>query len=292
MEECNIKNERDGNMIGAIIGDVAGSYYEVLEINYYKNHKEPRPYEERIKVLDKNLELFTNNSSVTDDSILTCSIYDAIVNGKCNYEKYLKEYGKKEIELGLDQYGRSRFGKGFVDWLTGDYQGESYGNGASMRISPVGYLFNSLDEVKKQARLATIPSHNNSEAIKGAECVAVSIYLLRNGYSKESLKKYITNNYYKLDYDLETLQRTYKFSSRTDESVPQALYVFLISNDFEDSIRKAISIGGDADTIACIVGSLAEAYYGVDEKLKNSVKPYLRDYMLDLLKYDEKIKSR
>ncbi len=279
-------------MIGAIIGDVVGSYYEVLEINHYKKYKEPRPYEERIKVLDKNLELFTNNCSVTDDSILTCSIYDAIVNGECNYEKYLREYGKKEVELGLDQYGRSRFGKGFVDWLEGNYQGESYGNGASMRVSPVGYLFNSLGEVKKHARLATIPSHNNEEAIKGAECVAVSIYLLRNGYSKESLEKYIKNNYYELNYDLETLQRTYKFSSRTNDSVPQALYIFLISNDFEDSIRKAISIGGDADTIACIVGSLAEAYYGVDEKLKNSVKPYLRDYMLDLLKYDEKIKSR
>ena len=280
-------------MLGAIIGDVAGSYYEVLEIKYYKDNKMPRPYEERIKVLDRNVELFTNDSSVTDDSILTCSIYDAIVNGDCCYEEYLRKYGKREIELGLDQYGRSRFGKGFVDWLNGNYQGESYGNGASMRISPVGYLFDSLEEVKKQSRLATIPSHNNEEAIKGAECVAVSIYLLRNGYDKELLKKYIEKNYYNLNYDLETLQRTYVFSSKTLNSIPQALYVFLISNSFEDSIRKAISIGGDTDTIACIVGSLSEAYYGIDDTMKEKVKPYLRDYMLDIFSYNEKrVKSR
>lgn len=273
-------------MLGAIIGDVAGSSYEIEEMRYYKENKMSRPYEEKIKILDRSIKLFNENSSVTDDSILTFSIYDAIVNGNCSYEKYLKEYGKREIKL----YG-SRFGKGFVNWLNGNYQGDSYGNGASMRISPVGYLFNDLEEVKKQAKLATIPSHNSTEAIMGAECIATSIYLLRNGYNKEQLKEYINKNYYDLNYDLEILQRTYKFSSKTIETVPHALYIFLISNDFEDSIRKAISIGGDTDTIACIVGSLSEAYYGIDQELKEKVKPYLKDYMLDLVKYDEKIKK-
>ena len=270
-------------MLGAIIGDVAGSYYEVLEMNYYKKYKGPRSYEERIKILDKNIPLFTEKSSCTDDSILTCAIYDAIKNGNCDYEKYLREYGLREINLGIDKYGRSRFGKGFISWLCGNYQGESYGNGAAMRISPVGYLFNSLEEVKKQSILATIPSHNNEEAIRGAEAVAVSIFLLRNNVSREDVIKYIKDNYYEIDFDLEDLRRNYNFYSRSSKSVPQALYVFSKSNDFEDAIRKAISIGGDTDTIACIVGSLAEAYYGIPEDIKEAVKPYLNDYMVELI---------
>lgn len=280
-------------MLGAIIGDVVGSYYEVLEINYYKEHKVPRLYEDRIKILDNSISLFNDNCSCTDDSILTCAIYDAIKNGNYNYEKYLKYYGNKEINLGLDKYGRSRFGSGFVSWLKGDYQGESYGNGAAMRISPVGYMFDTLDEVKKQSRLATIPSHNNIESIKSAEAVAVSIFLLRNGMKKSEVEEYVKKNYYNLTYDINDLQKNYKFTSRSDESVPQSLYVFFNSNGFEDAIRKAISVGGDSDTIACIVGSLAEAAYDIPNNIKEQVKPYLRDYMIDLLYdtyYNKKIK--
>ena len=128
-------------MLGAIIGDVAGSYYEVLEIEYYKKYKLIRPYEERIKILDREMPLFNEYCSCTDDSILTCAIYDAIKNGKCNYEKHLRLCGLREVDLGLDMYGRSRFGKGFVAWLKGEKEGNSYGNGAAMLISPGGYLF-------------------------------------------------------------------------------------------------------------------------------------------------------
>lgn len=270
-------------MLGAIIGDVAGSYIEVLEINGRRTIDKHRSYDERIKILDKNTSLFGENSSCTDDSILTVAIWDAIINGNCDYKKYLKEYGLREINNGVDLYGRSRFGSGFVSWLEGDFQGESYGNGAAMRISPVGYLFDSLDEVIEQARCATIPSHNHIDAIKGAEAVAVTTYLLRTGHSKEEVFDYINSNYYELDYDLEDLQRNYVFSSKSSESVPQALFVFFQSNGFEDSIRKALSIGGDSDTIACIVGSISEAYYGIDEKLKEEVKPYIKDYMLPLV---------
>lgn len=280
-------------MLGAIIGDIAGSYYEVLEIQEKKNNKKNRSYEERIKILDEKIPLFTNSSSVTDDSILTCAIYDAIRNDK-DYEKYLKEYGLREISLGCDQYGRSRFGKGFVDWLENKKEGNSFGNGAAMRISPVGYFFETLEEVKTESKKATIPSHNHEESIKAAEAVAVSIFLLRKGMTKEELKTYLEKNYYDLNYDLEDLQRNYSFSSKASNSVPQALYIFSISNSFEDSIRKAISIGGDADTIAAIVGSLSEAYYGISEELKKQTRPYLKDYMYNLLKdkYYEKEKTR
>lgn len=281
-------------MLGAIIGDIIGSYYEVLEIQEKKNNKQNRSYEERIKILNEKTPLFTKDCSVTDDSILTCAIYDAIKNGNNDYEKYLREYGLREVNLGLDQYGRSRFGKGFVEWLENKKEGNSFGNGAAMRISPVGYCFNSLEEVIEESKKATICSHNHEDALKSAEAVAASIFLLRHGMSKEELVNYIKTNYYALNYDLETLQRTYSFTSKSSDSVPQALYIFTISNSFEDSIRKAISIGGDTDTIAAIVGSLSESYYGIPEELKQQAKPYLKDYMYKLLedKYFEKEKVR
>ena len=276
-------------MLGAIIGDVVGSYYEVLEVKEIKNGH--RSYEERIKILDQNTPLFTENSSVTDDSILTFAIYKAIKENK-PYEEMLKYYAKKEIDLGKDMYGRSRFGKGFVEWVNGNTQGTSYCNGASMRISPVGYLFNTLEEVKQESFKATIPSHNHEESILCAEAVSTSIFLLRNGISKEELKEYIEKNYFKLDYDLEDLRRNYKFSSKSINSVPQAIFTFLESNSFEETIRNAISIGGDTDTIACIAGSLAESYYGIPQELLEQVKPYLKDYMKELLDKEKVFQKR
>ena len=276
-------------MLGAIIGDVVGSYYEVLEVKEIKNGH--RSYNDRIKILDQNTPLFTENSSVTDDSILTFAIYKAIKENK-PYEEMLKYYAKQEINLGKDMYGRSRFGKGFVEWVNSNTQGTSYGNGASMRISPVGFLFNTLEEVKQETYKATIPSHNHQESILCAEAVATSIFLLRNGISKEDLKEYIEKNYFKLDYDLEKLRRNYKFSSKSIDSVPQAIYAFLESNSFEETIRNAISIGGDTDTIACIAGSLAESYYGIPENLLEQVKPYLKDYMKELLEKEKTLQKR
>lgn len=276
-------------MLGAIIGDVVGSYYEVLEVKEIKNGH--RSYNDRIKILDQNTPLFTENSSVTDDSILTFAIYKAIKENK-PYEEMLKYYAKQEINLGKDMYGRSRFGKGFVEWVNSNTQGTSYGNGASMRISPVGFLFNTLEEVKQETYKATIPSHNHQESILCAEAVATSIFLLRNGISKEELKEYIEKNYFKLDYDLEKLRRNYKFSSKSIDSVPQAIYTFLESNSFEETIRNAISIGGDTDTIACIAGSLAESYYGIPEELLEQVKPYLKDYMKELLEKEKTLQKR
>lgn len=279
-------------MLGAIIGDVAGSIYEVLEVDYLKKKHIPRSYEERIKILDKNIPLFNKESSITDDSILTCAIYDAIKNGNKDYEKYLKEYGKKELKLGKDNYGRERFSKGFVEWLEGNKKGESFGNGAAMRVSPVGYMFDSFYEVKENAKLSALPTHNNVEAIKASQAVATSIFLMRYGYTKEKIKDYIKENYYDLDYDLETLQKTNTFSSKAAISVPLAFFVFFESNDFEDAIRKAISIGGDTDTIASIVGALSESYHSIPEEIIDEVKPYLRSEIIELFKdkyFDTKV---
>lgn len=277
-------------MLGAIIGDVVGSIYEVEEVKALKESAlKRRSYVDRIKILNKDIPLFTKDSSYTDDTVLTVAIIDAIMNDK-NYETYLRKYGLSELSLGVDKYGRSRFGSGFISWLKNNYRGNSYGNGAAMRISPIGYYYNSLEEISEECIKATIPSHNHIDAIKGANAICDCIFLSRNGNSKEKIKEFIEEKYnYNLNYNLENLQRNNKFSSKALITVPQAIYVFLVSNDFEDSIRKAISIGGDSDTIACMTGSISEAYYGIPNNLKELVLPYIPNYMKDVIKkfYDK-----
>jgi len=278
-------------MYGAIIGDVAGSYLEVLEAKSKKD-KIKRSVMERKIIMDRSVPLFTANTSCTDDSVLTCAIADAILNNK-DYGTTLKEYGLREVDMGLDMYGRGRFGKGFVEWVNGDFIGESYGNGSAMRISPVGFLFDDLDKIKEESYKATFPSHNYPESFKAAEAVAVSIYMLNCKISKEEVKKYIERHYFSLKFNLEDLREDYQFTSKAIDSVPQAIYCFLESTDFEDAIRKALSIGGDTDTIAAITGSLAEAYYGVPEYLIEAVKPYIKDYMFPIIdKFYNKEKSK
>ncbi len=264
-------------MLGAIIGDAAGADYEVLEVQKLKQGK-IRTYEERMKIMDPNIPLLNEKFETTDDSCLTVAIADAILNNK-SYADTLKEYGMLEMQLGLDKYGRSRFGKGFIKWLEGNSEGTSYGNGCAMRIGPVGYLFDSIEKIKYQSYLATIPSHNHPESKLCAEAVAISIYALRKGVTKKLLRDYLNKNYFNVEFDLEDLRHNYSFTSRAINSVPQAIFCFLVSNSFEDAIRISLSIGGDADTIACITGSLAESYYGLDEQLVKNVKPYLKDYM-------------
>ena len=278
-------------MLGAIIGDIAGSTYEVDEIKAYKN-KVKIPYEERIKILDQNTPIFKDESTVTDDSILTMAIAKAAITDR-NYEEMLRYYGKLELMREKDKWGRSRFGRGFIEWLNKNEIGTSYGNGSAMRISPVAYISNSLEELLEETMKATIPSHNNEEAILGAKAVSVAIFLARTNHSKEEIKKYIeTEIGYNLDFDLEQLQRNYTFKVNCNDSVPQAIYVFLESNDFEDGIRKAISIGGDSDTIAAITGSICEAYYGIPEHLKIETLRYLEPYMIDIIdEFYEKVKE-
>lgn len=269
-------------MYGSIIGDVSGSYLEVLEINELKK-KSKRSYEDRIKIMDKSSPLFTRNSSYTDDSVLTVAIADAIINNR-NYEEVLREYGKREIDEGYDKYGRSRFGHGFVQWVRYEKDGNSYGNGSAMRIGPVGYLFDSEEEVLKQAYEATIPSHNSEEAIKGAQEIAITIFLARNGYSKEQIKNYLETNFgMDFNLNLEDLRHNYTFNATIMKTTREALFCFFESTDFEDSIRKTLSIGGDTDTLACIVGSISEAYYGISEELINEVKPFIPEYFKPII---------
>lgn len=269
-------------MLGAIIGDVAGSTYEVDEVLALKN-KSKVSYEDRIKILDKKIPLFKDNSSCTDDTILTSAIAETILkNG--NYENYLREFGKREESLGLDIYGRSRFGSGFIDWLNNNSTGESFGNGCAMRVSPIPMYYNSLEEILNETYKSTITSHNHSDAINATKAVSIAIYMAKNNYSKEDIKVKIEHECnYDLNFNLEDLQKNYKFTSKAKDSIPQAIYCFLESNDFEDAIRKAISIGGDTDTIAAITGSIAENYYGIPKIIINEVNKYIPDYIKDIV---------
>lgn len=263
-------------MLGAIIGDIVGSIYEVEEIKAINTHPDKkRSYEERIIILNNSTPLFISDCSYTDDTVLTTAIASSLL-GKKTFEESLREYGLKEIELGKDKYGRSRFGKGFVLWLKKEKVGDSYGNGASMRISPIAYFYDDLDVILSKTKEATIPSHNHEEAVLGAQAVNTAIYLSRNNYSKEEIKKELERRFnLDLNFNLEELQHNYRFSSRTSESVPQAIYCFLESTSFEDCLRKSISIGGDTDTIAAISCSIAESFYGIPKEIEEKALTYL-----------------
>lgn len=233
-------------MYGAIIGDLAGSIYEYEQIN-------------KVKGLYVN-ELIKENSFYSDDTILTIAIMDAMLNNK-DFEYYLKKYAKEYMDYkpNIDPYFKTTFSPGFTKWVNGNVEGNSIGNGAMMRISPVGYLSNSIEEVMEYSKLATIPSHNSKEAIECATLVALIIYLAKNNYSKEEIIKLLNLKYYYSPFK--------EFNYTCSSTINNCLYALFTSNSYEESVRKVISFGGDTDTNACIVGSMAEVMYGIDDKL-------------------------
>lgn len=269
-------------MLGAIIGDLAGSIDEYSE--FKDSLKKTINLKRRLERLHKQ-DLIDDNSFYSDDTILTIAILDAILNNE-TYETKLKEYGlkyKSEIPKSID-YFEYMFSPGFVKWCESNEIGKSIGNGSAMRISSIGYLFNDEETVLKEAEKATIPSHNSKEAVAAASAVALSIYLARKGLNKEQIKEIISTKFnYKLDYDLEELRKVYLFDG-TYKVVPLCIYIALLSNSFEESIRTAISIGGDTDTIACIVGSISEALFGIPDKYIGEVYKKLPDEFVKLLK--------
>ena len=284
-------------MLGTIIGEIAGSHDEVRELKILIELKGKTKEEigtiisdlcekeliRRKNILLNTTPLFDKDSSYTDDTVLTCAVAEALLTDK-DYDKNLREFGLKEINLGLDKYGRNRFGKGFFDWLNGDYIGESYGNGCAMRISPIANFYDDLTTIIEETNKATYPSHNHEESYNAARAVNTCIYLAKKDFSKKFIKRFIENSFgYDLNFNYDELQQTYKFTSRAKDSVPQAIYCFLISNSFEDAIRKAISIGGDSDTIAAITGSIAEVYYGINDKLIKEVEKYLPEYVINIV---------
>ena len=233
-------------MWGSIIGDLAGSVYEFSQI------KEVTPV-----VVD---ELIREDSFYSDDTILMVAIVDAILNDR-DYNKYLRQYGLEFIDYkpNVSPYFKTSFSPGFIKWLKGNEEGLSMGNGAMMRISSIGYLSNSEEELIDNVLKATTPSHNTNEAIEGATTVAKIIYLARKGLTKD---KIIQKLCIKLQYEPFT-----SFNMTCDTTINNCLYALFTSNSFEEAITKVISYGGDTDTNACIVGSMAEALYGIEPHL-------------------------
>ena len=252
-------------MLGAIIGDIVGSIYE------FHNHR------------SKDFPLFTKRNFFTDDSVMTLSIAKALIMAKDDYSDLSELTVKYMQEIG-GNYPYCGYGGHFFHWIFSDDPKPygSYGNGAAMRVSACGDIAKSIDEAKLLSKKVTEVTHNHYEGLKGAEATAVCIYLARHGYKKEDIRKYVNDNYYKLDFKLDDIRLTYRFNETCQGTVPQAIEAFLESTSFEDAIRNAISIGGDSDTLAAITGGIAEAYYGIPDDIKEQALSYLDERLLNI----------
>ncbi|MEL7562223.1 ADP-ribosylglycohydrolase family protein [Dehalogenimonas sp. 4OHTPN] len=247
-------------MLGAVTGDIIGSVYEFNNTHRY------------------DFELFTPHSTFTDDTVLTVAVADCILHGK-DYARTIWEYGNRYPDAG--------YGTRFQNWLGSKdlTPYNSFGNGSAMRVSPVGFAFDTLEATLAEARRSAEVTHNHPEGIKGAQAVAAAIFLARRGESKPRIKDYITSTFgYNLKRTLDEIRPNYTFDETCQGSVPEAIIAFLESTDFEDAIRKAVALGGDSDTIACITGSIGQAFYvGVPSHIVTEVRKRLDPPLLAII---------
>ena len=256
---------RRGGIIGSIIGDIVGSRFEFSK-----------------KVPSNIKKLFGSSSTFTDDTVLTVAIADSLTNHKA-FNDTLWEWGQA--------YPNAGWGHSFKQWLKGskDVQNNSEGNGAAMRVSPVGYFAKSLQETLDLARQSAETTHNTTEGIKGAQAVAASVFLARQGKTKDEIRKYLESTFgYNLSLSIEDTHlfvESVKKGERqlAKNTVPVALISFLKSKDYEQTIRTAISFGIDTDTVACIAGGIAAAFYGVPHELVQEAVNYLPAEMLAVI---------
>ena len=224
-------------IIGAIAGDVIGTPYEW----------------NRIKTTE--FPLFSSEPDFTDDTVMTIAVADSILSGK-DFASALRDYGRR--------YPGRGYGGFFHHWLHSDNPQPygSFGNGSAMRASPTGFAANTLEEALELAKRSAEVTHNHPEGIKGAQATAAAIYLARTGHRKAQIRDYVTRTFgYDLDFTVEDIRPTYRFNETCQQTVPQAIVAFLESTDYESAIRLAISLGGDSDTLACITGGIAAAFY-------------------------------
>jgi len=239
-------------MIGAIAGDIIGSVYE----------------HDPIKT--KDFPLFDRRCRFTDDSVLTVAVADAIVSGR-PYLESVREIGRRHPGAG--------YGGSFIRWLLADDPRPygSWGNGSAMRVSPVGFAFATEDEVLRQAAASAAITHDHPEGIKGAQATALAVFLARTGSGKEAIRAEIARRFgYDLDQSVDDIRPAYAFDVSCQGTVPQAIVAFLDSQSWEDAVRNAVSLGGDSDTLACITGGIAEAFYGgVPREIRAAARGYL-----------------
>ena len=260
-------------MLGAIIGDIIGSSYEF--------------YPHNVKTTD--FELITKYSYFTDDTVMTCAIAEAIMNvmpkrgDKISEEDFEAEVVNSMTALG-NKYPNAGYGMRFVYWLTNPEPYGSYGNGSAMRVSPVAWAFDTLEDVEKFAEISARVSHNHPEGIKGAQSTAGSIFLARTGKNHSQIKDYVENKYgYDLNRTLAQIRPNYHHVESCQESVPESIISYLEASDFESTVRNAVSLGGDADTQAAIAGAIAEGEYGIPQNIIDICLPLLDDYLLEIV---------
>lgn len=246
-------------MLGAIIGDIIGSHYEWYSTKNF------------------DFQLFARNSKFTDDTVMTIAVADSLLYMDSEDKLLNTGQRKKVYACKFREYGRKHpnagYGSMFKEWLKSDkftYM-KSYGNGAAMRVTPIGFAFDKIEDVLREAKISTSFTHNHRESVKGAQAVASAVFLARHGESKDKIKSYIERKFgYNLSQCIDDIRPTYGFDSSCKGSVPQSIIAFLESEDFESAVRKAISLGGDADTMACISGGIAHAFYGsIPENIVN-----------------------
>lgn len=253
-------------MLGAIIGDIIGSVYE-----HAPTKKE-------------DFLLISSLSRFTDDSVMTVAVADAILHQK-PYQEALLYWGRK--------YPDADYGGNFCQWLKiiNPQPYNSWGNGSAMRVSPVGFAFETLDEVLAEAKKSAEVSHNHPEGIKGAQAVASAIWMARQDNTKIHIRDYLEVTFgYALRDPFEQIRPSYSFDVSAQGSVPQAIIAFLASSSVEDAIRKAVSLGGDSDTQACIAGAIAQAYYKhIPEELsKEALRSVPKDMKAIIKEFNEK----
>ena len=250
-------------IFGAIIGDIVGSIYEFNNIK------------------SKKFQFWNPKAYFTDDTVMTIAVYDAISIYKSDPSVDLKSLLVDKMRFYGKKYPHCSYGMRFNLWLNGDYGPyNSFGNGAAMRVSAAGYFAESLEEARQLARTSAAVTHNHPEGIKGAESVATGIYLALSGESKAVIADAL-KEYWDLDFSLNEVRSDYEFDETCQGTVPHAIVAFLESENFEDSIRNAISLGGDSDTLAAITGSIAGAYYGLTNDMLEQASSYLDEYLLN-----------
>ena len=258
-------------MYGAILGDIIGSPYE-----FDRGSK------------TKDFPLFSGRSEFTDDTVMTIAVADVFLPVHPEMED---EAIRQRVVVKMQKYGRlyphAGYGGRFRHWLRDRHPKpyNSWGNGSAMRVSSVGWLFEDLETVRRMARLSAEVTHNHPEGIKGAEATAAAIFLARTGSTKAEIKAYIEENFhYDLSRTCDEIRPDYYHVESCQETVPEAITAFLEGEAFEDVIRTAVSLGGDCDTLTCIAGSMAEAFYGVPEELKAECRNRLPEDLLEVLR--------
>ncbi len=252
-------------LVGAIAGDMVGSLYEARPIK------------------TKEFPLLSRGSRFTDDSVLTIAIADALLSDG-GFAVYLKRWGKRYPDAG--------YGGSFIRWLLSDDNEpyNSWGNGSAMRVSAVGYACDSVASVLQQAEQTALVTHDHPEGVKGAQAVALSVFLARSGADKQQIKNEMTQRFkYDLNRLLDHIRPGYQFDVSCQGSVPESLIAFIESVDYEDTIRNTVSLGGDSDTMACIAGAIAQAYYdGVPQWIADAVEERLTEDLLEVVnRFDE-----